>query len=72
MPAATSLQTKTYQLKHWKSVNQVMRVLFLNLMPLKPQTEADIARTLQQTEVDVQLIPIKIKGQTYKTTWPMH
>lgn len=72
MSAATSLQTKTYQLKHWKSVNQVMRVLFLNLMPLKPQTEADIARTLQQTEVDVQLIPIKIKGQTYKTTSAEH
>lgn len=68
MPAAAELQTNTFQLKQWKSVSNVLRVLLLNLMPQKPQTELDIARTLQQTGLNVQLIPVKIKGQTYKTT----
>lgn len=47
-------------------------ILLLNLMPEKEVTELDIARTLAQTELDIHLIPIKIKGQTYKTTPMAH
>lgn len=47
-------------------------ILLLNLMPEKEVTEFDIARTLAQTELDIHLIPIKIKGQTYKTTPMAH
>lgn len=46
----------------------VRRVLFLNLMPKKAETELDIARMLAERDVDVALLPMKIAGQTYKTT----
>lgn len=42
--------------------------LFLNLMPLKPQTDWDFVRMLANVEEDLKLLPLKIKGQTYKTT----
>lgn len=46
----------------------VKRILFLNLMPQKQVTELDISRMIAHAENDVQLIPIKIHGQSYKTT----
>lgn len=45
-----------------------LRILFLNLMPKKVVTELDMARVLSHPDVDVQLIPMKIAGQTYKNT----
>lgn len=45
-----------------------LRILFLNIMPQKAVTEMDIARTLSATGHSVCLLPMKIAGQTYKTT----
>lgn len=68
IPASEQLSTDTYKLHEWNKVQHCKRVLLLNLMPQKTQTELDIARTICATNENVQLIPIKIKGQTYKTT----
>lgn len=57
-----------YGVKRWNEVRGPMRVLLLNLMPQKTVTELDISRMLSSEEHDVQLIPMKIAGQTYKTT----
>lgn len=45
-----------------------LRVLFLNLMPQKEQTELDILRSLAHAALPVEVVPVKIAGQTYKTT----
>lgn len=50
----------------------VLRILFLNLMPQKLVTELDIARMMAQPSLSVQLIPMKISGQSYKTTPMQH
>ena len=44
------------------------RILFLNIMPQKAVTELDIARMMAASGEEVVLIPMKIAGQTYKTT----
>lgn len=72
MPAARELQADTYVLQEWQQVQGVRRVLLLNLMPQKPVTELDVARTLAATGISFQLIPIKFSGQTYKTTSAAH
>lgn len=46
----------------------VLRILFLNLMPQKEVTELDIARMMVGRKHPVALLPMKISGQTYKTT----
>lgn len=51
---------------------RTLRILFLNLMPQKLVTELDITRMLAHPELSVQLIPMKISGQTYKTTPMQH
>lgn len=69
MPCVDVLQTSTYSLCDWQGVGECLRVLFLNLMPVKVDTELDIARVLSLcTNRRVQILPMKIKGQTYKTT----
>lgn len=68
LPAAATLGAQTFPLQDWQQVSSVKRVLFLNLMPQKQVTELDIARTLHDTGENVQLIPLKIRGQRYKTT----
>jgi len=45
-----------------------LRVLFLNLMPVKQDAEIDTARVLSFADEDVWLLPIRIAGQTYKNT----
>ncbi|MBR1732278.1 MAG: homoserine O-succinyltransferase, partial [Alloprevotella sp.] len=45
-----------------------LRVLFLNLMPEKEQAELDMCRVLAASKLDVQLIPVRLRGQVYKTT----
>lgn len=46
------------------------RILLLNLMPIKPATELDFARALSAASEDefVELLLMKISGQTYKNT----
>lgn len=51
---------------------QPLRILFLNLMPQKTVTELDIARAVAQPDKTVELLPMKIAGQTYKTTPMAH
>lgn len=72
LPAASELQAATYVLQAWQQVQGVRRVLLLNLMPQKPVTELDVARTLAATGIPFQLIPLKLSGQTYKTTSMEH
>ncbi len=45
-----------------------LRILFLNIMPEKERTELDIARMMAAQPHHVALLPMKIEGQTYKTT----
>lgn len=49
-----------------------LRILLLNLMPVKAATELDISRQLSKTGLHVQLIPMKIRGQQYKNTSQEH
>ena len=49
-----------------------LRVLLLNLMPEKQVTERDIIRMLEGCPETIELIPLKIAGQTYKTTPMSH
>lgn len=72
IPASKALGTQTFILSRWHEVEGVCRVLLLNLMPEKAVTELDIARTLQATQRSVQIIPVKLKGQTFKTTPKAH
>lgn len=45
-----------------------LRILFLNIMPMKQVTEEDFCRSLNFEGMNVELLPMKIAGQTYKTT----
>lgn len=69
IPCACELGVRTYPLSAWQNLSvgkAVKRVLFLNLMPMKEVTEMDICRTLARTDVDAQILPIKIPGRQYK------
>lgn len=68
MPCADVIKANTYVLSRWQECKAEKHVLLLNLMPQKEVTELDIARTLQACALSVQILPMKIKGQTYKTT----
>ncbi len=49
-----------------------LRVLLLNLMPQKERTELDFARMFCTATAWVDLVPVKIRGQRYKTTPQAH
>lgn len=51
---------------------KTLKILLLNLMPIKQVTESDIARQLSKTRLPVELIPMKIRGQRYKNTPQEH
>lgn len=51
-----------------KAPEGTLRILFLNIMPMKQVTEEDFCRSLNFQDIDVELLPMKIPGQTYKTT----
>lgn len=72
LPAASWVASAPYDLARWRGQTGATRLLFLNLMPQKEVTEWDFARTLAATGANVQLIPLKIKGQTSKTTPESH
>lgn len=58
-----------YELSSWMSKRgNAQRILFLNLMPEKVKTENDFVRILSQMPRDIQLLPMKIRNQRYKTT----
>lgn len=72
LSCVTSIGTSTYELAKWKALSCKKRVLILNLMPVKQDTEEDIVRTLAACDVEAQVVFIKIKGQKYKTTPQAH
>lgn len=73
LPCAEQIgNSAEYELSKWNEDAHGLRVLFLNLMPEKEKTEWDIARTLAVCGAEVQLLPMKIKGQRYKTTPMAH
>lgn len=51
-----------------KVPEDALRILFLNIMPMKQVTEEDFCRSLNIEGMNVELLPMKIAGQTYKTT----
>ena len=51
-----------------KAPEDALRILFLNIMPMKQVTEEDFCRSLNIEGMSVELLPMKIAGQTYKTT----
>lgn len=51
-----------------KAPEGALRILFLNIMPMKKVTEEDFCRSLAFENIDVELLPMKIAGQSYKTT----
>ena len=69
---AEGAEVSEYKLAQGDAVSaageKVLRVLFLNIMPQKLVTELDISRALAHASRSVQLLPMKIAGQTYKTT----
>ena len=71
LPAAQIVQQEGTQV--YESPAQApacpLRILFLNLMPQKQLTELDFVRVLAPIgSVWMELIPMKIAGQRYKTT----
>ena len=71
LPAVETLQAEGYAVAEYnlRAVPTDARVvLLLNLMPQKAVTELDIARALSFPDTDVLLLPVRIAGQTYKTT----
>ena len=60
-----------YKRGQWRDVPG-LKILLLNLMPEKQVTERDIARMLRGAGTDIVLVPLKISGQTYKTTPMAH
>lgn len=51
-----------------KAPNDALRILFLNIMPIKPTTEVDFCRSLAFSDIDIELLPMKIANQQYKCT----
>jgi len=73
IPVAATLRAEGVQVAHEAPADsRPLRILFLNLMPLKEVTELDVARMMAQPGVDVELLPMKIAGQTYRHTPPAH
>ena len=71
LPAVETLQAEGYAVAEynlWAVPTDARVVLLLNLMPQKAVTELDIARALSFPDTDVLLLPVRIAGQTYKTT----
>lgn len=65
----TPSNAEIYDLQNWRErKDEVQRILFLNLMPEKVKTESDFVRILSQMPCSIQLLPMKIRGQRYKTT----
>lgn len=81
LPAASTLRDEGFSVRTFPKSDatlaatfpaNVLRILFLNLMPQKQITELDIARMMAGQPCDVALLPVKISGQVYKTTPQQH
>ncbi len=76
IPAAKALQSEDIAVSEYPLGEKVAgvpcRVLVLNLMPQKAVTELDLARMMGKSGADVQVVFLKIKGQTYKNTSAEH
>lgn len=79
IPAVAQLRTEGYDVSEYESAASsdglpvgTLKILLLNLMPKKAETELDISRMLACGTKDVALLPMKIAGQTYKTTPMAH
>jgi len=76
IPAATALRQEGIAVSEYPLGEKVIaakcRLLLLNLMPQKAVTELDLARMMGLSGIDVQLVFLKIKGQTYKNTPAAH
>lgn len=70
LPVKATLQSEGFHIEEDKALagKNCLRILLLNLMPEKQQTELDISRMLAGYGKDVELILMKIPGQQYKTT----
>ncbi len=69
MPIIDILRSEGFDVNGEKSGKKSVRILFLNIMPEKQRTELDFCRVLAgMDDVEVNLLPMKIAGQTYKTT----
>lgn len=69
LPIIDTLLSQGYEV--WSDIppgKTPLRVLFLNIMPQKEVTELDFANMLGASPFCVQLLFMKISGQTYKTT----
>ncbi len=68
IPVISSLREEGFVVNEQQNAGR-KRILFLNIMPEKQRAELDFARVLANVEgFDVELIPVKIAGQVYKTT----
>lgn len=70
LPIVDTLLQEGYCVRYKKEITSInpLRILLLNLMPEKQQTELDISRMLAGYNKDIELILVKISGQKYKTT----
>ena len=70
LPIIDTLLQEGYSVRYKKEITSInpLRILLLNLMPEKQQTELDISRMLAGYNKDIELILVKISGQKYKTT----
>lgn len=72
LPCAERLRAEGCAVSENLPPRSALRVLLLNLMPQKERTEYDIARAVAHDDLQVALLPVKISGQTYKTTPAAH
>lgn len=75
LPAIKELEprgVKIYPVSQVPAGVKTIKILLLNLMPIKKVTENDIARQLSYTDLPIELIPMKIRGQQYKNTPQEH
>lgn len=68
LTSANGLLTAYSTLPRSQWQGERLRILLLNLMPEKMITEADIVQMLEHSGYDIEIIPLRIAGQQYKTT----
>lgn len=72
LPCIRLLRDERHAVSEENPPRSALRILLLNLMPQKTVTEYDIARAVSHSGLHVALYPVKISGQTYKTTPVAH
>lgn len=73
LPAAAQLRAAGVDIRDSVPAGtRPLRVLLLNLMPQKEVTERDILTALSHAALPVEVVPVRIPGQRYKTTPQAH